>query len=65
MTRQNQVVNNRSPSTSQSAGDQDNSTSEINTYCSFEGKTRNHILLATALSKLETNLVNMYLAGHY
>jgi hypothetical protein len=54
MTRQNQAVNNRKPSTSQSAGAQGNSTTEVNTYCSFKGKPRNHILMATAIVKIQS-----------
>jgi len=29
------------------------STAEVNTYCSFKGKTRNEILLATALVEVQ------------
>jgi hypothetical protein len=52
MTRQNQSVNNRRPGTNQSAGAQGNSTVEVNTYCSFKGKPKHHILLATAIVEI-------------
>jgi hypothetical protein len=58
MARQTQIVNDRS-ATNQSAGSQDNPTAEVNAYSSFKGKSRNHILLATAIVEIQTK------AGQY
>jgi hypothetical protein len=63
--RKTQSVNNRRSVTNQSAGAQGNSTAEVNKYCSFKGKPRNHFYWQKPLLKFETNLVNMYHAGHY
>jgi len=63
MARQTQVVNDRSP-ISQSAGSQDNPTAEVNRYCSFKGKSRNHILLATAIVEIQKKLVSTFHAEH-
>ena len=55
MTRQTQSVNDRRSVNNQSAGSQGNPTAEVNTYCSFKGKSRNHILLATATVDIRNN----------
>jgi len=53
MARQSQVVNDRRSATNQSAGSLDNPTAEVNTYCSFNGISRNHILLATSIVEIQ------------
>jgi hypothetical protein len=53
MTRQTQSVNDRESANNESAGSQGNPTAEVNTYCSFKGKPRNHILLATAIAEIQ------------
>jgi hypothetical protein len=44
MNRQGQVTRNNSANTS------GNTTTKVNTYCSFKGKPTNHILLSTAFA---------------
>jgi hypothetical protein len=55
MERQNQTARDRGSTTGNNlpADAQGNSTAEANTYCSFKGKPRNHILLATAIVEVK------------
>lgn len=48
MDRQNQSANDRSAN-NPSADAKGNPTAEFKTFCSFKGKPKNHILLATAI----------------
>jgi hypothetical protein len=64
MARQTEVVNDRRSATNQSAGSQDNPTAEVNTYCSFKGKSRTHILLATAIDEIQTKTGSTFHAEH-
>jgi len=49
---QNQAANDKgSTSNNLPADTKGSSTAEVNTYCSFKGKPRNHILLATAIAQ--------------
>jgi len=43
-----------------SADAKGNPTAEVNTYCSFKGKSRNHILLATAVVEVQ-NTTGQYI----
>ena len=56
---QPQSANDRRSANNQSAGSQSNTTAEVNTYCSFKGKPRNHNLLATASVEIQNK------AGQY
>ena len=48
--RQNQLINDKASATNGPPADARGSpTAEVNTYCSFKGKPRNHVLLATAI----------------
>jgi hypothetical protein len=59
LARQPQSANDRRSATNQSAGSQSNTSAEVNTYCSFKCKPRNHILLATASVEIQNK------AGQY
>jgi len=47
--RQNQTTNDKGTTSNLPANAKGTTNAEVNTYCSFKGKPRNHILLATAI----------------
>ena len=51
--RQFQSVNDKGSETNGPADARGSSTAEVNTYCSFKGKPRNQILLATAIVEVQ------------
>jgi len=51
--RQYQSINDKGSVTNGPADARSRSTAEVNTYCSFKSKPRNHILLATAIVEVE------------
>jgi len=51
--RQNQSINDKGSVTNGPADARGSSTAEVNTYCSFKGKPRNQILLATAIVEVQ------------
>jgi len=53
MLRQNQSTNDRRSANSPPAEAKGNPTAEVNMYCSFKGKPRNHILLAAAIVEVQ------------
>jgi hypothetical protein len=58
--KQNQATNHKGSTTNNLPADAKGSTTaEVNTYCSMKGKSRNHILLATAIVEVKNK------SGHY
>jgi len=53
--RQAQPIDKRSTNNNLPVDAKGNRTAEVNTYCSFKGKPRNHILLATAIVEVQNN----------
>jgi hypothetical protein len=52
MDRQNQAANDKGYTSNNLPADaKGSSTSEVNTYCSLQGKPRYHILLATVIAE--------------
>ena len=51
--RQIQSINDKGSATNGPADAKGSSTAEVNTYCSFKGKPRNQILLATAIVEVQ------------
>jgi hypothetical protein len=59
IVKQSQPRNDKesSPNTNRSANAKGTTTAEVNTYCSFKGKPKNHILLATAIVEVRNKFV--------
>jgi len=55
--RQYQSINDKMSVTNGPADTRSVSTAEVNTYCSFKGKPRNQILLATAIVEVQNKSV--------
>jgi len=53
--RQNQSINEKGSVNNNPADARGSSTADVNTYCTFNGKTRNQSLLATSIVEVQKN----------